>query len=182
MGNDLSKASITKITRAIDNVFRKYELFLLATGTGATAVLLIADVFARNFFKSIYYSDELAQIFTIYTVFGGVGYAVRKARHIRMGALHDLLPYRFKKALTIAIALTSAGVMLIFSYLSVFYLIDVIEMQHRTPALNLPYWAVIVIVPVGFFLAGMQYLLTVIRNLIEKEVWATWEQKAEYEN
>ena len=138
MGNDLSKASITKITRAIDNVFRKYELFLLATGTGATAVLLIADVFARNFFKSIYYSDELAQIFTIYTVFGGVGYAVRKARHIRMGALHDLLPYRFKKALTIAIALTSAGVMLIFSYLSVFYLIDVIEMQHRTPALNLP--------------------------------------------
>jgi len=180
MGNDLSKASVKKIARAIDNVFRKSELFLLAAGTGSTAVLLIADVFARNFFKSIYYSDELAQILTIYTVFGGVGYAVRKARHIRMGALHDLLPDRFKKALTIAIALASAGVMLIFSYLSIFYLLDVIDLQHKTPALNLPYWVVILIVPVGFFLAGMQYLLTVIRNLTEKEVWATWEQKAEY--
>ncbi|UCD77901.1 MAG: TRAP transporter small permease [Desulfobacterales bacterium] len=182
MGNGLPKASIKKIAKAIDNVFRKYELFLLAAGTGATAVLLVADVFARNFFMSIYYSDELAQIFTIYTVFGGVGYAVRKARHIRMGALHDLLPHRSKKALTIAIALASAGVMLVFSYLSVFYLIDVIEMQHKTPALNLPYWIVILIVPVGFFLAGMQYLLTVTRNLIEKDVWATWEQKAEYED
>jgi len=182
MGNSLSKASIRKIARAVNNVFRHYEVFLLATGTGATAVLLIADVFARNFSKSLYYSDELAQIFTIYTVFGGVGYAVRKARHIRMGALHDLLPYPFRKALTIAIALTSAVVMLVFSYLSVFYLMDVIEMQHRTPALNLPYWVVILIVPAGFFLAGMQYLLTVIRNLIEKEVWATWEQKAEYED
>ena len=182
MGNGLSKASIKKIARAVNNVFRHYEVFLLATGTGATAVLLIADVFARNFHKSLYYSDELAQIFTIYTVFGGVGYAVRKARHIRMGALHDLLPDRLKKALTIAIALASAVVMLVFSYLSLFYLKDVFEMQHRTPALNLPYWVVIVIVPIGFFLAGMQYILTVIRNLIEKDVWATWEQKAEYED
>jgi TRAP-type C4-dicarboxylate transport system permease small subunit len=182
MGNDLSKASVKKVARTIDNVFRKSELFLLAVGTGATAVLLIADVLARNFFKSIYYSDELAQIFTIYTVFGGVGYAVRKARHIRMGALHDLLPDRYQKALTIVIALASAAVMLIFSYLSIFYLMDVIYLQHKTPALNLPYWLVIVIVPVGFFLAGMQYILTVIRNLIEKDVWATWEQKAEYED
>jgi TRAP-type C4-dicarboxylate transport system permease small subunit len=182
MENGLSKTSVKKIAIAVDNVFRISELFLLATGTGATAVLLIADVFARNFFKSIYYSDELAQIFTIYTVFGGVGYAVRKARHIRMGALHDLMPDRYKKALTIAIALASACVMLVFSYLSVFYLMDVIDLQHKTPALNLPYWIVILIVPAGFFLAGMQYLLTVIRNLIEKEVWSTWEQKTEYED
>lgn len=181
MEKDLPQASIRKITRAIANGLEKYELFLLGTGTAATAVLLIADVLARNFFISLYYSDELAQIFTIYTCFGGVSYAVRKARHIRMGALHELLPRRFKKALTIAIASSSAVVMLVMSYLSVFYLMKVIKYQHMTPALHLPYWIVIAIVPPGFFLAGVQYLLTVVRNLTEEEVWASWEQKGEYD-
>lgn len=167
--------------RGIDYGFRKYELFLLSVGTAAAAVLLIADVLARNFFISLYYSDELAQLFILYTVFGGISYAVRRARHIRMGALHDILPQRSKKGLTIAIASISAIVMLVMSYFSVLYLLKTMEFQRVTMTLRLPAWVVIAIVPLGFFMAGIQYVLTVIRNLIEKDVWASWEQKGEYD-
>jgi TRAP-type C4-dicarboxylate transport system permease small subunit len=55
------------------------------------------------------------------------------------------------------------------------------EMMHRTPALRLPYWLFLVIIPIGFFMAGMQYMRTIAKNITEKDVWLSPEQQSEYE-
>jgi hypothetical protein len=38
-----------------------------------------------------------------------------------------------------------------------------------------------IIVPIGFASAGIQYVRTIIKNIIEKDVWLSPEQQSEYE-
>jgi len=159
-----------------------YEVLALSVGTAATAILLVAEVIARNFIRSIYFADELAQIFTTLTVFGGLSYAVRKARHIRMAAILDALPGPLKKAITILISLFSAFSLLTLAYLALIYVLRIAELKRMYPALFIPVWVVYSVVPLGFFLAGVQYLATVIKNLSSRDVWASAEQKGEYED
>jgi TRAP-type C4-dicarboxylate transport system permease small subunit len=54
-------------------------------------------------------------------------------------------------------------------------------MGHTTPALRLPYWIFYVIVPIGFFMAGIQYIRTIIKNFTEKKTWMSPEQQSEYD-
>ena len=39
------------------------------------------------------------------------------------------------------------------------------------PALQIPQWWIIVWVPLGFLLTGLQYALTAIKNVIDRDVW-----------
>ena len=54
-------------------------------------------------------------------------------------------------------------------------------MGQTTSALRVPYWSFLIIVPIGFAAAGIQYVRTVIKNVMEKEVWLSAEQQSEYE-
>ena len=39
------------------------------------------------------------------------------------------------------------------------------------PALQIPVWWIIVWAPLGFFLTGVQYTLTAIKNVIDDDIW-----------
>jgi C4-dicarboxylate transporter DctQ subunit len=115
------------------------------------------------------------------TTFTGVSYGVRKARHIRMGAFLDAMPPQMEKVFIIGISLVSAFVMAIMTWFSYQYLINAMDMGHMTPALRVPKWTFYVIIPIGFGLACIQYIRTIIKNLIEKEPWQSPDQQSEYE-
>jgi TRAP-type C4-dicarboxylate transport system permease small subunit len=51
-----------------------------------------------------------------------------------------------------------------------------------TSALQVPYWTFMIIVPVGFVSAAIQYVRTIIKNIVEKDVWQSPEQQSEYED
>lgn len=51
-----------------------------------------------------------------------------------------------------------------------------------TPALRMPKWIFYVIVPIGFGLASIQYLRTILKNIIEKDPWQSPDQESEYED
>jgi len=163
-------------------VVNAFEVTMLIAGTSALAILLNVNIVARQFFRAIYFIDELTQISIIWTTFGGLSYAVRKVRHIRMGAIFDIMPHSTKKILILLICAVSAAVMLSMSCLGVFYLIKVAKLEQTTPALRIPYWLFISITPVGFLAAGVRYILTFIKNIIDREVWLSSEQKGEYED
>ena len=162
-------------------VINSFEVGSLIFGVGALSVLLIANFIARELFKSIYFAEEVSEFLIIFTTFVGVSYGVRRARHIRMGAFLDLMPASVEKVFTIIISTVSAAVMFFMAHASYQYLIHSLEMAHKTPALRLPYWIFYVIVPVGFFIAGIQYIRTIIKNLTEKETWMSPEQRSEYD-
>jgi TRAP-type C4-dicarboxylate transport system permease small subunit len=157
------------------------EVTILCSGIFALAVLLIANVIARTFFKSLYFVEELSEFLVILITFVGVSYAVRKARHIRMGAIFDAMPPRLQKAFIFIISGVSAAVMFLMARVSYDYMMMSRSLLHRTPALRLPYWIFLVIIPLGFFSAGVQYIRTIIKNIKETDVWLSPEQQSEYE-
>ena len=182
MGADFSLKIIlirtNKIIGAIINVFEVWSLmfciFFLTT-------LLIVNVIAREFFVSIYFAEEVAEFLLIFVTFVGISYAVRKARHVRMGAFFDMMNPRFEKIFMIIIATVSAVVMLIMAVIAYEYVMVAMNRGHETGALRLPCWIFYAIIPVGFFMAGIQYIRTIIKNLTEKDTWMSPEQQSEYE-
>lgn len=158
-----------------------FEVWVLCIGIFSLAVLLIANVFARTFFQSIYFVEEISEFLVILITFVGLSYAVRKARHIRMGAIFDAMPPRLQKVFIFIICAVSATVMFMMARYSLNYMMVARDMMHRTPALRLPYWLFLVIIPLGFFSAGLQYVRTIIKNVVEKDVWLSPEQQGEYE-
>jgi C4-dicarboxylate transporter DctQ subunit len=167
--------------RVLGGIVNTFEVVSLCFGVAALATLLISNVVAREFFKSIYFAEEVSEFLVIFTTFVGVSYAVRKARHIRMGAFFDLMGPRLEKIFIFAISAVAAVVMFLMARYSLAYLLESKSLGQSTEALRLPYWTFLVIVPIGFLLAGIQYVRTIIRNIVRKEVWMSPEQQSEYE-
>ncbi len=176
------KKSTKKVGRTIALGIDWFEVTVLTVGVAALAVLLIANVIARSFFQSIYFAEEVAKFLVILVSFVGVSYAARKARHIRMGAFLDLMPPRLEKIFMFVLSGVNATVMLIMAYYSYIYMDQMRMMGQMTTALQVPFWTFFIIVPLGFASAGIQYIRTIIKNIIEKDVWMSPEQQSEYED
>jgi TRAP-type C4-dicarboxylate transport system permease small subunit len=88
-----------------------------------------------------------------------------------MSAIYDTLSSRSRKILMIVIAVITSIAMFALCYFSVGYIGKVATSGRVLPALQIPVWWIYVWVPVGFFVTGSQYLLTAIKNIIEKDVY-----------
>jgi len=176
-----AKTLFARINHVVGTIINAYEAGSLIICMGALTVLLIANVIAREFFKSIYFAEEISEFLVIFTTFVGLSYGVRRARHIRMGAFLDMMNPRLEKGFIFIISAVSAAVMFIMADASYEYLVNSMRKAHETPALRLPYWYFYAILPVGFFMAGIQYIRTILKNLTEKETWMSPEQQSEYE-
>jgi TRAP-type C4-dicarboxylate transport system permease small subunit len=173
---------LRRFNRGLGKVVNAVEVSILVFCVAALGVLLIANVVARTFFQSIYFAEEVSMFLVMLTTFAGVSYGVRKARHIRMGAFLDAMPPRMEKGFLIAISLVSAVVMAIMAWFSFEYLMNAMSRSHMTPALRVPKWTFYVVIPLGFGLACIQYIRTIIKNIIEKDPWQSPDQQSEYED
>lgn len=178
----------TNKKRGISFLFHKlgqgvelFETIILSLSVLAMASLVIANVFARTFFSSIHFVEELTEMFTILITFTGVSYAVRKARHIRMGAFFDAAPFKVQKIMIFVICVISGVVMFLMATYAYGYMSQARMTGQVTPSLRLPYWIFLIIVPIGFFSAGIQYIRTIVQNLSHREVWLSPEQQGDYE-
>ena len=178
---DEKKSGSSFLFRHIGHAVEGFEVIILSVGVFFLAALVIANVFARTFFVSLYFVEELTELLVVLITFVGVSYAVRKARHIRMGAFFDAMNPKAQKAMVFIICGISAVVMFIMFRFSLTYMLTARSMGHRTPALRLPYWLFLVIIPLSFFSAGIQYIRTIYKNVVEKDVWLSPEQQGEYE-
>lgn len=156
----------------IDNGIATVESVLLAAGVLLMAANTVANVVGRFVFQnSIFFSEELNRILIILITFAGISYAARQGRHIRMSAIFDALPFALRKPLMIVIALVTAVFMLGLAWYSTQYILTQAGRGRVLPSLQIPVWMILVWVPVGFFMTGLQYLLTAIKNLIERDIY-----------
>jgi TRAP-type C4-dicarboxylate transport system permease small subunit len=156
----------------IDSLISRIEAFFLAAGVLLMAANTVANVVGRFIFQySIFFTEEINRILIVLITFAGVGYAARHGRHIRMSAIYDTLSSRSRKILMIVIAVITSIAMFALCYFSVGYIGKVATSGRVLPALQIPVWWIYVWVPVGFFVTGSQYLLTAIKNIIEKDVY-----------
>lgn len=156
----------------IDTGIARLEAFLLAAGVLLMAANTIANVVGRyGFGASIQSTEEVNRVLIILITFAGISYAARHGRHIRMSALFDMLPGPGRKALMVTIALVTAGFMFALAWYSWGYLTTTFSRGRVLPSLQIPVWWTLVWVPTGFFMTGLQYTLTAIKNLLEKDIY-----------
>lgn len=156
----------------IDVAIARIEAVLLAAGVLLMATNTMANVVGRYVLgESIFFSEELNQALIILITFAGISYAARHGRHIRMSAFFDAMPFRMRKTMMIVISGITAAMMLLLCWYSVDYLTSQISRGRLLPALQIPQWWIIVWVPLGLFLTGLQYALTTIKNVIDPAVW-----------
>lgn len=176
-----NKMGISFLFHKFGRAFDWFEVIILSLAVFILAALVIVNVFARTFFVSIYFVEELTEMLVMLITFVGVSYGVRKARHIRMGAFFDIMPLKVQKVMIIIISVVGAIFMFMMARYAYSYMTQARLMSHRTPALRLPYWYFLIIIPLGFFSAGIQYVRTIVKNLLVPEVWLSPEQQGEYE-
>lgn len=167
----------------LDRAISRTESFLLAAGVLLMAANTVANVVGRFALgQSIFFSEELNRILIILITFAGISYAARHARHIRMSAIYDALPPRARKGMMVAISLITAGFMFLLCYYSVKYIGSQAARGRVLPALQIPVWIILVWVPAGFFMTGLQYLLTAVRNLTSAGIFLSTHVQDGYES
>lgn len=156
----------------IDVAIARIEAVLLAVGVLLMALNTMANVVGRFIFgQSLFFSEEVNRALIVLITFAGISYAARHGRHIRMSAFFDALKPPLRKLLMIVIALVTAAAMFMLAWYSVDYVLAQASRGRLLPALQIPVWWIIVWAPLGFFLTGLQYALTAIKNIIHKDIW-----------
>ena len=170
LGDDVS--ALPGVLGVIDLTIAKIEAVFMALGVLLMALNTVANVVSRYVFaESLYFSEELNQILIIVITFAGISYAARHGRHIRMSAIYDQLPPPMRKSLMVVIALVTAVLMFGLCFYAFGYLQTQLSRGRVLPSLQIPIWWTLIWLPIGFFMTGVQYLLTAIRNLTEPDIY-----------
>lgn len=166
------ESSLPGILGVIDSTISRVESVLLASGVLLMALNTVANVVGRFVFQySLFFSEELNRILIILITFAGISYAARQGRHIRMSAIYDALPSPARKGFMVLIAALTALTMFGLCYFSIGYIIKVATSGRVLPSLQIPVYWIFLWVPVGFFMTGLQYGLTAIKNLTAKDIY-----------
>lgn len=167
-----TQSRFLKAVDFLDMALSRVEEFMLIVGVIGMAVVTIAAVVTRFIFNdALTITDELNMIFIIIVTFGGLSYAARQGRHIRMSAIYDALPVSSRRVLMIVISAITGFFMFALAYYSYSYIIEVYESGRIMPALGIPLFYIYLWVPVGFIVTGLQFFFTVIQNLRQKDVY-----------
>lgn len=162
-------AKINYITSKIEKIILSLSILLMMINTTANAL-------GRYIFNhSIYFSEELNQFLMVSVTFVGLAYAVRNGRNIRMTAIYDSLSHKKKKVLMIVIAITTSILMFLLAYEAFLYVMQLKEINRQSPALQIQVYLIYMIVPIGFFMSGIQFLIRFIQNLLHEEIYLSYD-------
>lgn len=134
-----------------------FEQFALATGIGAMAVVSVSDVISRNTLgSSIQFAADVTQLLLVVVTFMGIGIGARNARHIRVSAIHDLLPEKAQKVLLTFVGFGTSALLFLLAYYGWAYAESVQRSCRVLPdALGAtPLWLGILVVLVAMVLCG----------------------------
>lgn len=176
------KRTAKKVFSLLDRLAEYVEEGILGFTILFVAGMLIVHVIGRQLFSTgVTGQVELTQMSMVIITFAGLGYGVRKARHICMSALYDQLNGLPRKAALVTISLLTGALMFYFCWHAWGY-VEAIQSRGRTSsALQIPLWIPYMVAPIGFALAGIQYWLTAVRNLISRDIYRSFNEKERYE-
>lgn len=183
---DLSQepdSSLPGILGPIDKAIGKTESVILALGVLLMALNTVANVVGRFVFgESLFFVEEVNRILIVMITFAGLGYAARQGRHIRMSAFYDVLPKIMRRYLMIFIAFTTSFILFFLGWFSISYVQSTYATGRLLPTLSIPVYLMFLWVPVGFFVTGIQYFFTGIKNLSSKTVYLSTQIQDGYED
>ncbi len=167
----------------LNDVIRKFEEYVLAYGVMVMASLTIVNVISRNFLgQGLSFATEVNEFLIVIVTFLGTSYAARNGRHIRMSAFFDIANKKVKKILTYIMTGGTALIMYYVTYLSGIYVFDVFISGRMSPVMRVPLAFIWIWVPIGLLMTDIHYTLAFVKNIMEDEVWISFEEQSEYED
>ena len=180
--NEHNRSFLLRFFGTADRFLNRLEEVTIVCGIYIITFMTIGNALSRSILNySWIYVEEICQICLILTTFVGAAYAARKGRHIRMSALYDMMGEKARKVLIIIISIVSSCVMLYLAVIAVKYTQKAYSIHNVFPILRLPHYLVIMWIPFCLFLVGIEYGLTVYKNLSSKGVYLSSEVPDIYE-
>ncbi|WP_456269305.1 TRAP transporter small permease [Kushneria sp. AK178] len=180
-GEDHPSSALLRVLLQLDRGLGLIERIIVAGSILVMALLMSAHVVGNIVFgQGITGTYEMTEMLIVIITFAGVGYAARHARHISMSAFYEQLSGQRRKALLMLICLGTALLMFYFSYKSIEYVITIHDRGRTSASLQMPLWIVYLALPIGFALAGIQYVLTLVRNLTSPGIWRSLTEREDY--
>ena len=165
-----------RLLHALSKVTERIEQTVVIAGILLIMINSTANAIGRYAFgKSLFFSEELNQFLIVAVTFVGFAYAVRKGRNIRMTALYDTFPLRLRKAVMILITLSTSLLLLFLAYQAVLYVAEIKAVNRLSPALQMPVYIVYAVIPVGLFMASLQFAIAFVTNLTHPDIWLSFE-------
>lgn len=156
----------------VNSLVERFEKFMISWSIIVMAVVAIANVVGRNLFSySFTWAEEVTQFAIVWVTFIGASYAARMGVHIRMTAVFDILAPGLKKMLMIVITFSTAGLMFFLAWYGYQYALNLYTIKRHTLGLQIPLYWIMMWVPLGFALTGIQYLQTGVLNVMKKEIY-----------
>ena len=150
----------------ISGMLTGIEKIFVSTCLGGMVVLVLIQIILRNFYNSgIVGSDSLVKHLVLWVGFLGAGLATREKSHIRIDIASKILPDKIKKIAQIlvdmfSVAICSGLVYAAYSFVSIEY-----GAGEVIPFLQIPVWIMELIIPVGFLIIALRFMLQLLSNI-----------------
>ena len=148
-----------KLLHAIDEWLNKIEGGILIAFLSVMLVLGFFQVVLRNAFSSgILWGDILLRHLLLWIGFLGAAMATSKERHLNIEALKRFFPKRIHAAVQALTDLFAAGICFLLMNASISFVKDELT-QHNMVFGEIPVWYAQTIIPVGFGLLVVHFII-----------------------
>lgn len=151
------------------NIFDKIariEEILLATFLGAMVLIVLIQIFLRNFFHSgIAGGDSIVRHLVLWLAFLGAGLAARNGAHVRIDVASRIVPKKWERVVKITVDIFSIVVCSILVFASYKFVSVEYEGQGVIPFLNTPVWLIQIIIPLGYLIITLRFASRAITNI-----------------
>lgn len=155
--------ALETLSRRIDRI-TEFLLFLFGISMSA---IVVAQVFSRYVLNhSLFWSEELARYLLVWLTFLGAATAYRRGVHPGVDILHGSLRPAVRRWVNILVHLISIaffGVMVVYGCWFAWF----VRMQI-SPALRLPKWAILAIIPISGVLLFIHALASLFAEIKER--------------
>lgn len=151
----------------VDKLLVKIETVFLVLFLTAMIVLSFLQVVLRNFFDTgLLWADPLVRHLIIWVGFIGAAIATSEERHISIDAITKFIPARVQSAVRLITSLFALVVSYYLADAALTFLLD--EKAYGGELfLSIPTWVAITIIPAGYALMAVHFLIKIIQHAAE---------------
>ncbi|MEM7428808.1 MAG: TRAP transporter small permease [Pseudomonadota bacterium] len=146
------------------SLLRRVERIFLVTVFLAMVALFFLNVVTREIGGSLAsqfaWIEEAVRLMNIFLVFGALGIALERGRHVSIDTVRNAMPDRYRTPVLKLIDLTGVLFSGYMAYLAWNLIIFVLQTGQRSPTLNIPMGWIYAAPVVGFSLLGLRYALS----------------------
>ena len=158
-----------RLINLLDRFLGRIELFMVILLILVMVFMAFAQVIMRNLFSAgIIWGDIFLRHLVLWVGFIGASIAAREARHINIDALNRILPAKVKPFIKIVIDLVTAVTCFILAKAG--YVFMMLEKDAGSTLFReVPSWWFELIIPLGFGLIGLRFLMRMVQDFTNKE-------------